>query len=358
MLDLSLKSVVSILAGQETAFSANIQSLDLPDQGGIWIYCEIMDGVPTAQSLELLCRGKALADISGQSLHSFVVGCQVCGPARQLFSYGANYVHVVDHTYLAVKNEQIFTDVSVHLIKCYSPDILLLPSSDFIRALAPRIAARLRTGLTADCHSLSFDSQTKHLLQTRLAYDGNMFATIVCKGTKPQMATVIPGDTKLLSCGSTDGLLVCYKINCHEDGTFKVIQSQQNKKLFTKPEVLITVGKGIGDINNLDYVYKLSKLLHASVGATRGAVERGWLDGASLIGESGSIARGVELAILIGVSGALQHMVGIKAKHIIAVNHDAHAPVFQYANYGACIDSVQFLIELIRQIELKRQAII
>ncbi|KIX11377.1 electron transfer flavoprotein subunit alpha [Dethiosulfatarculus sandiegensis] len=305
---------------------------------GVWVFAEQRQGEMPEVVLELMGHGKRLADELGVELGAVVLGDQVKGQAEELFALGADVVYVADDPCLADFNDDAYCEVLAKLIKKYQPEIFLAGATSIGRSLVPRVATAVETGLTADCTSLTIDSERRLLLQTRPAFGGNIMATIICPQARPQMATVRPRVMKKgeRTPGQTGRLIELTLEGKEKTGTrvLEVVKALDEKVNLTGAEVVVVGGRGLGGPEGFDLVRELAEALNGVVGATRGAVDLEWIGHAHQVGQTGrTIAP--KLYIGLGVSGAVQHLVGMQASDtIVAVNTDPNAPIFEVATYG------------------------
>ncbi len=300
-------------------------------------------------------------------------GCQVVAvlgeagraprQAERLAATGvAEVIHTVDER-LAHADAEVFAQWICALAEERRPEAMLFGATAFGRELAPRVAVRLQTGLTADCTALDIDPKTGALLQTRPAFGGNLMATIECPAHRPQMATVRPGvfaAPERVTAGA--GTCVDLAAGIITQAPLAPEVAPRVAVLGIEPvtggsiaqaERLVVVGRGIGSKKNLPLMERLAELLHAELGCTRPLVEAGWLDYAHQVGQTGA-AVAPKLLVSIGVSGAIQHLAGIGgAETVVAINEDAAAPIFGVADYAVVGDAVEVAAELIAQLEAR-----
>lgn len=331
----------------------------------IWVFCQLgPDGTPLPVALELLTKGRALALQRGCKLIALLAEPETSDSARILLGAGAHKViHTADARF-AHKDAEVYAAWIVEIASQEKPEVILYGATNFGRELAPRVAVLLQTGLTADCTVLEMDTQKGLLQQTRPAFGGNLMATIVCPAHRPQMATVRPGifsaatpvaisDAKLASCviekpfegAVTSSVKVLDTLSAGDDASP------------TDGDVLVIVGRGIGEKKALKQVNRLVDLLGkhlgctVGLGCTRPVVEAGWLEYAHQVGQTG-VSVAPKLLISLGVSGAIQHLAGINnAQTIIAINEDESAPIFDAAQYKLVGDCHTILDELIAKLE-------
>ena len=309
--------------------------------GGLWVYCERgREGIrPVA--FELLGQAARLARAMNSAVTAVLVGG--AAEAAALGRYGADAALCVDCDCL---DELAQTDELAALVTKYQPEALLIGATAFGRSLAPRLAARLNTGLTADCTGLTIDPDTGLLLQTRPAFGGNLMATIVCPDRRPQMATVRP---KVFPAPLPDETRLCPVVverPVSSGGAVELIQriAAGSEINIGDADVLVSVGQGIGGAENIALAEALAKRLGGTLSASRPLVDAGVLPYARQVGQTGKTVS-PRLYIALGISGAIQHMAGVAAQTIVAVNTDPDAPIFQYAHYAVRCDCGAFLRE-------------
>ncbi len=331
---------------------------DLSSYRGVWVYAEWRDGAVHSVSHELLSAGRVLADKKGVELGAVLLGSGISeDTARELVSYGADNVYVVDRPELAKFTDEIYSNVLVELIKQKRPEILLAGATSIGRSFVPRVAASLQTGLTADCTELGISPEGL-LLQTRPAFGGNIMATIICPNSRPQMATVRPKVMRPEKREGYEGEVE--RVNLPEScfrgrvEVLEVIPEKDQTGRLTEADVIVTGGRGLRKAENFAIVEELANLVNGAVGASRGAVEEGWIAPSHQVGQTGRTVAPA-LYVAVGVSGAIQHLVGMQgSKVIIAVNKDPHAPIFDVATYGVIADLFDFVPALIKRIRRER----
>ncbi|MCF8041412.1 MAG: electron transfer flavoprotein subunit alpha [Desulfarculaceae bacterium] len=305
---------------------------------GVWVYAEVRGGQMPEVVAELLGQGRRLAEQLGVELGAVVLGHGLNGVAGELFALGADVVYAADDPRLAEFNDDIYCKVLSRLIAEYKPEVLLAGATSIGRSMIPRVATAVATGLTADCTGLAIDPDKRLLLQTRPAFGGNIMATIVCPTARPQMATVRP---RVMKVGERrdgfQGRLVTVSMEDQDQAATKVlevVQALENNVNLTGAEVVVTGGRGVGGPEGFQVVSRLAEALGGVVGATRGAVDSEWIGHAHQVGQTGRTVA-PKLYIALGVSGAVQHLVGMQGSDtIVAVNSDPNAPIFDVAHYG------------------------
>lgn len=336
---------------------------DLSACRDIWVIAQVdAEGALLPVVFELVGKALELAKVRGCQVAA-VLGEAGRAPRQveRLAATGvAEVIHTVDER-LAYADAEVFAQWICELAEERRPEAMLFGATAFGRELAPRVAVRLQTGLTADCTALDIDPKTGALLQTRPAFGGNLMATIECPAHRPQMATVRPGvfaAPERVTAGAGTGADLAVGIITQAPLAPEVaprvavlgIEPVTGGSI-AQAERLVVVGRGIGSKKNLPLMERLAELLHAELGCTRPLVEAGWLDYAHQVGQTGA-AVAPKLLVSIGVSGAIQHLAGIGgAETVVAINEDAAAPIFGVADYAVVGDAVEVVTELIAQLE-------
>ena len=324
-------------------------------KGALWVFCEVQAGELLPVGMQLLGRAKALAAESNRPLYAVVLGPIPEGGAKVLVASGADEVLCSDGPALASKLEKPYADCLISLAQKYEPDILLVGATPFGRAFAPRVAAALGTGLTADCTELSIEEESGLLLQTRPAFGGNMMATIRTATQRPQMATVRPGVLPLPEPVETTHCEPIMIPNVDDAGLVQLLRETAISRGadISQSKIIVAAGRGIGQKKNLKLVQALADKLGGQVGASRPLVDMGFCPYSSQIGQTGySVAP--DLLICCGISGAVQHLAGIGgAKTVIAINTDPKAPIFSVADYrivGDCVSVLENLLQVLDEV--------
>ncbi len=314
----------------------------------IFVYCELDEGKVADVSLELLTKGRKLADSLGCNLDALVIGCDLGGIEKQLYLYGANTVFVADDPRLDPYTTLPHTSITVNLFKEQKPQIALMGATSIGRDLGPRVSSALTSGLTADCTSLEIGEHTDKkagktyenlLYQIRPAFGGNIVATIINPDHRPQMATVREGVMKKEIYSEThQGELVKLDISKYvsdEDFVVKVIERhiEKSKVNIKNSSIIVSGGYGVGSKENFDLLFDLANTIGAEVGASRAAVDAGFAGHERQIGQTGVTVR-PKLYIACGISGQIQHTAGMEeSSMIISINNDSEAPINQIADY-------------------------
>ena len=313
----------------------------------IWVFAQHEDGEISDVSLELLGKGREMADMLGRKLGAVLVGDGVKCLARELIEHGADTVYLARDASLKTYRTLPYARAICGIARDMKPEIFLFGATPVGRDLAPRVASALRCGLTADCTDLrigDYVSPTKKkkyenlLLQIRPAFGGNIIATIVNPETRPQMATVREGVMAMRERETgRKGDVVEVPARIEEgDLAVEVVERKPGKRTVNlrKAKVIVSGGAGVGGKENFDLVFRLAEALGASVGASRSAVDSGFIDKEHQVGQTGVTVR-PKLYIACGISGAVQHRAGMsESMKIIAINADPEAPIFGVAHYG------------------------
>lgn len=333
--------------------SDKVAAADLGSYHGIWVYCEQFNGNLRQVGLELLGQARNLADKLGTEVTAVLIGNEVKKHTDTLIAHGADRVLLIEDPKLDRLHDLYYADVLSGLIKEYKPQIILLGATSFGRSLAPRVAARIKTGLTADCTMLDADME-RGLLQTRPAFGGNLMATIICPNHRPQMATVRP---KVFSPQAPDnqrhGQVIEKKAVFDKESGLELLDlivGEKESVNIGDADIIVAIGKGIGTAKNIALAEELASLLGGAVAVSRPIVDAGWYGYSHQVGQTGKTVA-PKLYIACGISGAIQHVAGLAAETIVAVNNDPDAPIFAHSHYAIQADCVDFLITLIEQIK-------
>ncbi len=335
--------------------------------GNVFVICEIEEGKVADVSLELLTKGRSLANDLNCKLEALVLGHNLKGIEKEVYPYGVDVVHIGDDKRLEVYTTLPFTSIVVHVFKDEKPEVCLLGASTFGRDLGPRVSSALQSGLTADCTALVIGDHSdkkagkeyKDLLyQIRPAFGGNIVATIINPDCRPQMATVREGVMKKeVFSESHKGKVKNIDVNKilkPEDLLVKVIERhmEKSKVNIKNSSIIVAGGYGVGSKEGFDQLYQLADVLGAEVGASRAAVDAGFVEHERQIGQTGVTVR-PKLYIACGISGQIQHTAGMEeSSMVIAINNDSNAPINKIADYvinGDVNDIVPKLIKLYKK---------
>ena len=311
--------------------------------GDIWVFCEqSAEGIHPV-SFELLGQASRLAAKTGGCVTGILVGgCSQAAP--RLAACGADRILHAGNVDPSRPDELQHTGILAALVRKYDPSIFLIGATAFGRSLAPRLAARLDTGLTADCTGLDMDPETGLLRQTRPAFGGNLMATIVCPDRQPQMATVRPKVFPAPKPDNTRTWTLITEDTAEETRGFEWIESitAAAGTDIGDADVLVSVGQGIGGAENIELARRLAQKLHGAVSSSRPLVDNGIMPYPCQVGQTGKTVA-PKLYLALGISGAIQHMAGIAAGTLVAVNTDPDAPICGYADYVIPCDCGVFL---------------
>jgi electron transfer flavoprotein alpha subunit len=304
-------------------------------------------------TLELLSEARHLADKRETELSVVLLGHDIGGPAEELSHYDADRIIYADSPRFSGFREEVLTEEMVRLIKKYKPEIILGSATGQGRSLMPRIAVSCKTGLTADCTSLDIEEETGILLQTRPAFGGNLFATIVTGNRRPQMATVRPHVFEKAHAGETAAAELVREDSPGQslaDALKKIIQETPKgigSGAFTNSHIIIAGGRGVRGKEGFDLLRQFADLTGAAVGATRAAVDLGWIPHEHQIGQTGATVRS-KIYIACGVSGQIQHLVGMQnCECVISINTDKNAPITDVADIAIVGDLFEVLPQMI-----------
>ena len=329
------------------------------DFNGVWVFAEQREGQLQKVSLELLGEGRKIADKLGSKLTALLIGSKVQNLVEDLSRHGADEVLVVDAPELEHYTTDGYTKAICELANTKKPNIIFIGATFIGRDLGPRVAARLETGLTADCTSLDVDVESGDLLATRPAFGGNLMATIVCPDHRPQMATVRPGVFEKLPLGENDAIVenVEVKFNSNDIRTkiVEIIKEHKDIVDISEANVLVAGGRGIGSEENFKMLKELAEVMNGSIAASRAAVEKGWVDKDYQVGQTGKTVR-PNIYVACGISGAIQHAAGMQdSDMIIAINKDANAPIMKIADYAIVGDVNKVVPEFIAQLKAMKE---
>jgi electron transfer flavoprotein alpha subunit len=333
------------------------EEVDIKAYKGVWIFAEQRNGKVAPVAYELLGVGRRLADDLGTSLSAILFGASE-SEARELIRWGADRVYKSSDPIFEKFNDEPYSQLFTSLIKEHGPEIVLAGATPIGRSFIPRVAAKIRTGLTADCTALEIDKDTRNLLQIRPAFGGNIMATILCPNNRPQMATVRP---RVMKRGQYDENREGEVINVNSDGISsrtKVLNTIKEESGITinlqEVDIIVSGGRGLGDPKGFGLLEELAQILGGAVGSSRAAVDAGWIPYRHQVGQTGKTVC-PKLYFACGISGAVQHLVGMQSSDIIiAINKNEEAPIFNVATYGIVGDLYEIVPLLIKKLkELK-----
>ena len=361
----------------------------MKDFKGVWVFCEQRQGELQSTVLELVSEGRKLADDLGVELEGLLVGDQVEGLAKEIGAYGADKVILVDDPALKDYTTDAYADVICKAVMDKKPEIVLIGATNIGRDLGPRCAARLHTGLTADCTHLDVDTakyadflreastlnvdqmvetgrikmDDRNLKMTRPAFGGHLMATIICPRFRPQMSTVRPGVLKKGEYNEAKAnAVVVEKYNVELDPiktqVVEIVKEAKQLVDLIGADVVVSVGRGISkDVEKgIKLAEELAEVLGGVVGGSRVAIDSGWLTADHQVGQTGKTVH-PKLYIALGISGAIQHKAGMQdSENIIAVNKSESAPIFDVADWGICGDLFKVVPMMIETIKAAQAA--
>lgn len=328
------------------------------NQQGVFVFAEMTDSGLHDVSLELVGEASRLAEKLDTFVAAVVIGDGKIDPSETLIKHGADKVLTVWDDRLTYYLTESYATALEQIIKEYNPDVFLLGATPIGRDLAPRLSARVRTGLTADCTKLEIDEETKLLRMTRPAFGGNLMACILCQDHRPQMATVRTGVMeKLPEDKGYKGEIIAFPAKLKNDPVeiLEVVKTPPTKMNIREAKVLVAGGRGVADAETFHVLEEIADLLGGTIASSRAAVDAGWVDSDRQVGQTGQTVR-PDLYIALGISGAIQHVAGMEdSKMIIAVNQDESAPIFEIADLGIVGDLHTILPTLKEELEKIRQ---
>ncbi len=339
------------------------ETKDLTDDKGVWVFIEQFESCVTRTpfSLEMLGVGRKLADKLGTELVAFLLGHNVNNLAEELIHYGADKVLVADDPALMNYRTGHYTDIICREALKRKPAILLVGASPVGRDLAPRIASRLHTGITADCTQLDIDEEKKILVATRPAFGGNVMATILVPDHRPQMSTVRPAVMEMPQKNlARKGEVINLGVSIDEaNDPVKVLSVRERVHAginIQEAKRIVSVGMGAKDTSTFAEIKELAKVLDAQVGASRPVVQACVVSHDCQVGQTGKTVR-PELYVACGISGTVQHTAGMSgAKIIVAINKDPKAEIFNFAHYGIVGDASKIIPAIIKQIKISKSS--
>jgi len=332
--------------------------MSIADFKGVWVFAEQRDGELQKVALELVGKGREIADKLQTELVAILLGNKVDSLANELLAYGADKVIYAEDEKLAHFTTDAYTKVICDLVNAKKPEVMLIGASFLGRDLGPRVAGRLSTGLTADCTGLDIEEGTNHLMMTRPAFGGNLMATIMCTEHRPQMATVRPGvfdklakDEAKVDAAKIEKVAVTLGAEDLRVKVLDVVKIAKQVADIGEAEILVSGGRGVGSKENFAMLQELADVLGGTVSGSRAAIENGWIDHALQVGQTGKTVR-PKLYFAVGISGAIQHLAGMQdSDYIIAINKDADCSMMKIADLGLVGDFSKVIPELIAQIK-------
>ena len=338
------------------------EKIDLSQYKGVWVIAEHYKKIVHKVAFQLLGKGRELANILDSKLTFVILGCNFDEHIEDFSEYGMDEIIYIKSPLLKDYYSDLYVKVISELVKEHKPEIILIGATPTGRDFAPRVAKRLHAGLTADCTGLDINPDTKNLLQTRPTFGGNIMATIRTPFSRPQMATVRPGIFKAPIKIKKEVLVKVIDYNFTEEDSvskiIKVINTSKTPVNLEDAKIIVAGGRGVGSKENFKLIEDLANVLGAELGGSRITIELNWLTPDRQIGQTG-VTVSPKLYIACGISGAIQHIVGMENSHtIVAINKDPDAPIFNFAHYGIIgnlHEIIPILIEELKSMKLNKE---
>jgi len=321
--------------------------MNIQEYQGVFVFIEQLDGKILGVGYELIGKGRELAKARDTQVTAVVLGHNVGALSKKLAQYGADRVVLVDDPALEIYMTEPYAKALSEVVQAYKPEIVLYGATAIGRDLAPRVSARVHTGLTADCTGLEI-GEDGNMLMTRPAFGGNIMATILCQNHRPQMATVRPGVMQRISAveGADCPVEECKVPNLADSVNVEILDiiKKVGERLdIMDAKVLVSGGRGMGCAENFAMLEELADALGGTVSSSRAAVDSGWQPKDRQVGQTGKTVR-PNLYIACGISGAIQHLAGMEESDlIIAINKDESAPIFETADFGVVGDACKIV---------------
>ncbi len=331
-----------------------VEKPELKDYKGIWVFIEQKKGKVQSVAYELLGKAQELAHKLSSQVSGILIGNNLDDQLDELIWHGADNIYLVQAPELANFQDEPYTNILVKLIQKHKPEILLCGATAIGRSLISRVAVKIKTGLTADCTGLDIDPKEKILLQTRPAFGGNIMATIISPDYRPQMATVrhkvmqpMPPDKQRI------GKIIRESFNSSlylsRTKLLDIVEEIDNLVNLAEADIIVSGGRGMGRHENFKMLEELAHVLGAAIGASRAAVDSGWMPYSHQVGQTGRTVA-PKLYLACGISGQIQHLVGMQSsKIIVAINKDPDAPIFKVATYGIVADLFEIIPALTKK---------
>lgn len=328
---------------------------EIKDYSGICLYAEHRQGRLSSVVYEIIGAARELKKELGRTISAILLGEKVREMADELISYGVEEVWMVEDPAIGDFNEEIQSDLVAKILLDKKPEIFLGGGTTIGRSLLPRVAARILTGLTADCTELTIDGENKLLRQTRPAFGGNIMATILCNSHRPQMATVrhkVMKAADRIDSGHSGRIVeLSYPVLKPRVEVLEFVPEEMETVNLADADFIVSGGRGLKDPKNFALIEELAKAMGGAVGASRAAVDAGWIPYSHQVGQTGKTVNPT-IYFACGISGAIQHLAGMKGSDIIvAINSDPGAPIFSVAHFGIVGSLFDTVPELVRQLK-------
>ena len=319
---------------------------DISEYADVAVFIEQRDGTIAGVSYEMLGEGRKLADQLGEKLLAVFLGHEMVKEAEELVKYGADKVFYFDHPNCATFQDDTYADLVADFINKEKPSVVLAGATAIGRSFIPKVAAKVYGGLTADCTKLEVDTEKHLLLGTRPAFGGNLMATIICPHHRPQIATVRHKVMKpAISDEHRQGEVIVHKVPSESirerTKIIDIVKEVESTVNITEADIIVSGGRGVVKPEHFSLLRDLAEVLGGAIGASRAAVDAGWIPYSHQVGQTGKTVC-PKLYIACGISGSVQHMAGMQsADFIIAINKDPDADIFQIANLGIVGDVLE-----------------
>lgn len=325
----------------------------------VYVFVEQREGVIQNVALELLGKARELASALNEEVYAVLLGHNITHKAQDCIAYGADHVLCADTPELETYVTEPYAQAITQIVHDYKPSIFLIGATTIGRDLGPRLSARIETGLTADCTGLEI-SPERDLMMTRPAFGGNLMATIVCKEHRPQMSTVRPGVMRIGTRdtnrqGKIENVTIRFDKSKFKVRVLETVKEQKNMIDITEAHILVSGGRGVGNVEGFKMLRDMAKTIDAEVSASRAMVDAGVLPHERQVGQTGKTVR-PDVYFAMGISGAIQHLAGMEeSEFIIAINKDKYAPIFNVADLGIVGDVKKIVPLLTEKLNAARQ---
>ncbi|MCM8818901.1 MAG: FAD-binding protein [Candidatus Omnitrophica bacterium] len=335
-----------------------VETKDLSEYKDIWFFAETREEEISSVSFEMLSAAKKLKKKLNQEICAVIFGRNIKDKLEILIKKGAEKVYFIEDDIFCNFSEKVYAESLAYLIKKYKPNILIAGATMIGRSFIPSVAVKVQTGLTADCTDVDIDEKTGLLIQTRPTFGGNLMAKIICEKHRPQMATIRP---KIFDIAedevNVNGEIIEEKIDFEIDREVEICEREKVENVvdLQEAEIIVSGGRGLKEGKNFQMIKELADILSGAVGASRAAVDSGWIGYPHQVGQTGKTVK-PKVYIACGISGAIQHLAGMQTSdYIIAVNKDPDAPIFKVANLGVIGDIFEVIPILIRKLKEMRR---
>jgi electron transfer flavoprotein alpha subunit len=328
--------------------------MNIAEYKGIWVYAEQTDGALSSVPLELLSKAVELKEKTKEEITAVLLGSNIKTLAQKLLNQGADNVIIVDSPNLKEYKTCSYAAVIYHLAQKYKPSIFLIGATSLGKDLAPRIMAKLQTGLTADCLDLSID-EDGNLVQTKPSYGGNIMCKILMPSHRPQMTTLRPKVfSPLEEKENPNGKIIVEEINVQEEPDYEILETIKKETgglTVEDAQIIVTAGRGVQCKENIAIVQQLADAIGGKLGATRPLVDNEWIEPYDQIGQSGKTVK-PKLIINVGVSGSVQYVVGMQnSEYIVSINKNEDADIFKISQCGLVGDFAEIVPAIIEELK-------